>query len=170
MPVRRVLALYKFSKMSKVQHLLHALKYRNHPEIGIALGKIYGETLLSVDLQNEIDLIIPVPLHSKRKRSRGYNQSDQFGKGLAEQLGVECSDEIMKRVIRTETQTRRTKLQRWMNVKEGFEIVHVDRVANKRILLVDDVITTGATIEACGLELINAGCKELSLGCIAAAQ
>lgn len=170
MPVRRVLALYKFSKISKVQHLLHALKYRNHPEIGIALGRIYGDELRSVDLQNEIDLIIPVPLHSKRKRSRGYNQSEQFGIGLSEQLGIECSDDIMKRVIRTETQTRRTKLQRWMNVKEVFEIAQADRITNKRILLVDDVITTGATIEACGLELIKAGCKELTLGCIAAAQ
>jgi ComF family protein len=170
MPVKKVLALYKFNKNSRVQHLLHALKYRNHPEIGIALGKIYGDELRSIEFQNEIDLIVPVPLHGKRKRMRGYNQSEKFGRGLSELLKVECSDEVIKRIIKTETQTRRTKLQRWMNVKEGFEVALSDKVRDKRILLVDDVITTGATIEACGLELLDAGCKELNIGCIAAAQ
>ena len=101
---------------------------------------------------------------------RGYNQSEQFGRGLSELLDVECSDEVIKRILKTETQTRRTKLQRWMNVKEGFEVALSDKVRDKRILLVDDVSTTGATIEACGLELLKAGCKELSIGCIAAAQ
>jgi len=170
LPVTKVLALYKFSKLSKVQHLLHSLKYRSHPEIGIALGRIYGDELLTIDLHNEIDLIVPVPLHGKRKRERGYNQSEQFGRGLSEILGVDCSDEVIRRVIRTETQTRRTKLQRWMNVREGFEVAQPDKVMGKRILLIDDVITTGATIEACGEELVKGGCKELSIGCIAAAQ
>jgi ComF family protein len=170
MPIKGVLALYKFSKISRVQHLLHALKYKSHPEIGITLGKIYGDELRRIDFQNQIDLIIPVPLHRQRKRARGYNQSEQFGKGLSELLNVECSDEVIRRAVKTETQTRRTKLQRWVNVKDGFEIVLPDKVNGKRILLVDDVITTGATIEACGLELLQAGCKELYIGCIAAAQ
>jgi ComF family protein len=170
MPIKSVLALYKFSKRSRVQHLLHSLKYKNHPEIGVALGRVYGNDLCLSGFKNEFDLIIPVPLHAHRKRSRGYNQSEEFGKGLSELLNVECSDKIVKRVIKTETQTRKTKLQRWKNVSEGFEIVKPEKVLNKRILLVDDVITTGATIEACGLQLYQAGCKELSIGCIAAAQ
>lgn len=169
-PIRRVLALYKFSKSSRTQHLLHALKYKSHPEIGAALGRIYGDELRAINFQEEIDLILPVPLHSHRKKNRGYNQSEEFGKGLSELLQVECSDRILKRVIKTETQTRRTKLQRWINVSDGFEVVDPSAVVNKRIFLIDDVITTGATIEACAQQLLQAGCRELNLGCIAAAQ
>lgn len=169
-PIRRVLALYKFSKGSRVQHLLHALKYRSYPEIGVALGRIYGDELRELKLHEELDLIVPVPLHRHKKRSRGYNQSEEFGKGLSDLLQVECTDKLMQRVSMTETQTRKTKLQRWLNVSDRFNIVSPERIRDKRILLIDDVITTGATIEACADALLKAGCKELSVGCIAAAQ
>lgn len=169
-PVRRILALYKFSKGSRVQHLLHALKYRSFPEIGVALGKIYGDELRAINLHQELDLIVPVPLHRHKKRSRGYNQSEEFGKGLAALLNVECTDKVIERVVKTDTQTRKTKLQRWMNVNDRFNIVAPNLVQGKRILLIDDVITTGATIEACADVLFKAGCRELSVGCIAAAQ
>src|SRR5689334_10011646 len=164
--IKGVFALYKFTKSSRVQHLLHALKYKSRPEIGLALGRIYGDDLRSYDLQNEFDLIVPVPLHFRRKQVRGYNQSERFGKGLSEILGIECSDEVVVRIQKTETQTRRTKLQRWTNVKEGFKVESPDRVKGRRILLVDDVITTGATIEACAQRIMDAGSRELTIGCI----
>lgn len=169
-PLRRVLALYKFSKGSRVQRLLHALKYRSHPEIGVALGRIYGDELRGINLHDELDLILPVPLHHYKKRSRGYNQSEEFGKGLSDLLNVQCSDAVIQRTVKTDTQTRKTKLQRWINVSDRFNIIAPDQVRDKRILLIDDVITTGATIEACAEVLFKAGCKELSVGCIAAAQ
>jgi ComF family protein len=168
-PVRYVMALYKFSKKSRVQELLHALKYKNHPEIGFKLGKVYG-AILSTAYKNEFDIIVPVPLHKTRLRQRGYNQSVEFGRGVAEMLEIPCREEIIERVTVTETQTKKTKLLRWQNVSEVFKIVSPQDVEDKRIPLVDDVITTGATIEACAHELLQGMCKDVSIVCIAAAQ
>ena len=169
-PVRFVMTLFKFVKGSRVQHILHALKYKNQPELGNMLGRIYGNDLLEAGYQREFDLIIPVPIHNSRRRKRGYNQSDEFGKGLSEILQIPCSDKMMERKIKTETQTRKTKLSRWENVKEVFRVTKAEEISGKRILLVDDVVTTGATLEACGNALVEAGCKELSIACIASTQ
>lgn len=169
-PVTCVMTLFKFVKESKVQHLLHALKYKNEPELGTALGRMYGHDLLRADYKDQFDLIIPVPLHSSRKRKRGYNQSEKFGTGLGEVLGIPCSDSYMKRQVMTETQTRKSKLNRWENVNAVFKVTHLEAVQHKRILLVDDVVTTGATLEACGQALMDAGCSELSIACIASTQ
>ena len=170
LPVRHVMTLFKFVKQSRVQHVLHALKYKQQPELGEMLGKIYGQDLLEADFDHRFDLIVPVPLHSARRRLRGYNQSEEFGKGLSGKLQVPCSDEYMSRRAMTETQTHKTKLSRWENVEQIFQVVRPEAVADRRILLVDDVITTGATLEACGQALVNAGCRELSIACIAATQ
>ncbi|MFZ6010759.1 MAG: ComF family protein [Bacteroidota bacterium] len=169
-PLRYVMALFKFVKESRVQHLLHALKYNNKPEVGRMLGNVYGQDLLQGNYKNEFDLIIPVPLHRSRKKRRGYNQSDEFGKGIAEILKIPCFDSFIERTLKTETQTRKSKLDRWQNVNEVFSAVKPREIENKRILLIDDVVTTGATIEACGQVLLNAGCAELSIACIAATQ
>ena len=168
--VERVMALFKFVKQTRIQHLMHALKYKNHPEIGVALGRIYGSELKEAGIQNEIDMIIPVPLHRSKKRSRGFNQSERFGYGLSEVLGIPCLDEVLIRTIKTETQTRKTRLNRWQNVKEVFQLGNPEQVRGKRILMVDDVITTGATLEACGSVLLESGCASISIACIAAAQ
>jgi ComF family protein len=170
LPVANVMTLFKFVKQSRVQHLLHALKYKNQPELGVSLGRMYGQDLASANFREKFDLIVPIPLHNSRRRKRGYNQSEEFGKGLSEVLGIPCSDKFVMRVLKTETQTRRSRLSRWKNVKEVFEVVAPDQIQNKRILLVDDVVTTGATLEACGQVLVNAGCSELSIACIASTQ
>lgn len=159
----------KFKKRGRVQQVLHALKYKNHPEVGIALGKIYGRQLCDAGYQDAFDLIIPVPLHISRRRKRGYNQSAEFGRGLSEALNKPCSDTVMQRLVKTETQTRKSKVSRWENVKDIFHVAYPEAVVNKRILLVDDVITTGATIEACGERLLQAGCREVSVAAIAMA-
>lgn len=170
LPVKYVMTLFKFVKESRVQQLLHALKYKHQPELGEMLGRVYGQDLLEANYKKSFDLIVPVPLHSSRRRIRGYNQSEEFGKGLSQILEVPCNDSYMMRSAKTETQTNKTKLSRWENVNNIFHVVKPQNIAEKRVLLVDDVVTTGATLEACGQALIQAGCKELSIACIAATQ
>lgn len=165
--IAHAMALFKFSKSGRVQHLLHQLKYKNHPEIGVMLGRVYGEKLVEANLASAFDVILPVPLHPSRKRKRGYNQSAKFAEGLSEKLGIPFSDTLLVRQRKTETQTRKSKLNRWENMAEVFRIVDPQRVEGKRILLVDDVITTGATIETCGHVLLLAGCATVSMACIA---
>jgi ComF family protein len=134
------------------------------------LGKVYGHRLKETGYSREFDLIIPVPLHEAKKKRRGYNQSEEFGLGLAEVLEIPCSDSYMKRLYMTSTQTRKTRLKRWENVKEVFAVVKPEEIEGQRILLVDDVVTTGATLEAAGKILLDKGCRELSIACIAATQ
>ena len=167
LPVKYGMALFSFSKQGRVQHLLHALKYKNYPEVGIALGKLYGELLLSSGYKTEFDCIIPVPLHPARERRRGYNQSTKLAEGLAEKLLLPVYDNMVKRNTMTETQTKKTKLDRWINVNYVFSVVSKDELENKRILLVDDVVTTGATVEACAQAILDAGCLDISILCIA---
>jgi len=169
LPVKHVMALFKFTKESRIQNLLHKLKYKNHPEIGTMLGRLYGSELLDRAYKNEFELIIPVPLHPSRKRTRGYNQSAEFGKGLSEVLDIPCREEFMERIVKTSTQTRKTKLNRWENVSEVFRVVRPEGIVNKKVLLVDDVITTGATLEACAKVLLEQHCKDISIACISAA-
>jgi len=169
-PVKFVMAQLKFFKESKVQNLLHNLKYRNQPEIAVGLGRMYGHVLLGHNYKDEFDIIIPVPLHKLRKRKRGYNQSEEFGRGLSEVLEIPCIEGAIERHLKTETQTKKTKLKRWNNVNEVFKTIQPEKIVNKRILLVDDVITTGATVEACAKVLLESHCKDISIACIAAAQ
>ncbi|WP_333818574.1 ComF family protein [Ohtaekwangia sp.] len=165
----RATALFKFSKTSRIQHLLHALKYKNQPDVGIMLGNVLGQRLSDVSDWNQSDLIIPVPLHPSRKRKRGYNQSAKFAEGLSRKLGIPFSDDVLIKKISTETQTKKNKLNRWQNVDEVFHVKNPLAVKNKRILLVDDVITTGATIEACAQALLRYGCCEVNVASIAEA-
>ncbi|HEX6891832.1 MAG TPA: ComF family protein [Chryseolinea sp.] len=169
-PVKHAMALFKFSKNGRVQHLLHQLKYRNHPEIGVTLGRFYGEKMRDEsELRSEVDVIIPIPLHPTRKRKRGYNQSAKFAEGLSERLEIPFTDELLERRIKTETQTRKTKLNRWENISGVFGLKVPESIRGKKVLLVDDVITTGSTLEACSQLLIGQGCQQLSIACIAEA-
>lgn len=168
-PIKYAMALFKFSKSGRVQHLLHELKYRNHPEIGIALGRICAEKLTEANLSRSFDLIVPVPLHPSRRRKRGYNQSAKFAAGISEGVSIPYTDNLLVRKLRTETQTLKTKLNRWENMKGVFAMGLQSNLKGTRILLVDDVITTGSTLEACSNILFESGCEELSVACIAEA-
>lgn len=170
LPIRHGLAFLKFQKGGMVQHLLHQLKYNNHPEIAERLGLAYGRDLCQSELQSEFDLIVPVPLHRSRLRHRGYNQSAHFAKGLSESLGITWDESVSIRTQSTATQTRKSKVERWENVKNVFSISENKKILGKKILLVDDVITTGATLEACGQHLLLCGCSSVSIACIAEAQ
>lgn len=170
LPLTYGLAFLKLRKSGVVQKMLHQLKYRHHPEIGIKLGKVYGHELKKMGLSEAFDLIIPVPLHASRKRKRGYNQSAKFAEGLGYALNLPWSESVSIRKRSTKTQTNKSKLERWENVKDVFAIGEAGLIAGKRILLVDDVITTGATLEACGIHLVQNGCSQISVACIAEAQ
>ncbi len=167
-PLRAAAACFIFRKEGGVQHLLHELKYRNSPEIGREIGRIYGRELINAPAFQEAELILPVPLHPEKLRIRGYNQSGVFGEGLQEILSGSLNESALIRETNTGTQTRKSRFARWENVESIFKISDPDQVRNKRILLVDDVITTGATLESCAVNLLKAGVAEISVACIAA--
>lgn len=141
-------SMYFYRKGGKVQHLIHQLKYKGHKEIGIFLGEIYGSQLKESALYNDIDLIIPIPLHQSKLKKRGFNQAELFARGLAQSMQKEMDLKSLVRQIATSTQTKKTRYKRWENVSEIFKLEIPENINGKKILVVDDVITTGATMEA----------------------
>jgi ComF family protein len=167
-PVTDTITFLKFSKKGKVQKLLHALKYRNKPEVGKYLGKIYGLDLKAGGFDKKIDLIIGVPLHPTKLKQRGYNQSDCIAEGLSEALDVPYETNAVIRLIHTASQTKKSRIERFQNVENIFEVIDFEMIKNKRIAIVDDVLTTGSTLESLGITLLNAEAKEISIVTIAA--
>lgn len=168
-PVEGGAARYFFRKSAPVQRLLHNLKYKHAPEIGIFLGKIYGRELLESEVFRSVDVIVPIPLHPAKEKKRGYNQAAVFARGLAQAMGKPADETILFREVYTETQTRKSRLRRWENVKSVFALGETKRIAGKHILLVDDVITTGATMEACMMKLLEVSGTKVSIAAIATA-
>jgi len=160
-------SFFHFRKASKYQSLLHQLKYRGRKDIGIELGRQFGFELLNC-LKN-IDLIIPIPLHPKRLKKRGYNQSEMIARGISEVSGIIIDNNSVKRNVATATQTKKTRMERWENVENIFIVTNADMLKNKHILLVDDVITTGATIEACASAILNIPSVKVSIATLALA-
>jgi len=163
-------ALYYFTKGGKVQNLMHAFKYKGVKQIGNLLGEIAGAQLVKNDIFKTVDLVIPVPLHKKRMRQRGYNQSACFAEGVAQKLNAEVELNNLVRPTATETQTHKSRFDRFNNMQEVFSIIHPERLVNKHVLLVDDVITTGSTLEACGAQLLKIEGLKLSIATIAYAE
>ncbi len=168
-PIRNATAMFYFQEKSPVRKMMHQLKYKNKPEVGIALGKIYGKILAQEEVYQNYHLIIPVPLHIGRLRQRGYNQSAMFAIGLSESMQIPWKNSL-ERKLATQTQTRKTRLERFENVQHAFKLKSPKSLEGKRILLVDDVITTGATLEACALKLFEIPGIELSVVTIAFAK
>lgn len=142
-------AFYYFNKGNKVQRLIHLLKYNGRKDIGIFLGEKQGHYLKYSPFFNTVEVIIPVPLHKKKRMQRGFNQSEQFAIGLGRVMQVPVNPYILYRCRFTETQTRKSRFKRWQNVSEMFALKDNLLLEGKHILLVDDVITTGATLESC---------------------
>ena len=151
--LKAVTACFFFSKEGKVQHLIHELKYKGNSDAGVFLGQELGKSIKGVPLFQGIDYLIPVPLHPKRERERGYNQSMMIAQGIAEETGIPIGDGFLFRSVNTATQTHKSKDERWQNVKDIFEVRHAEQLEGKYVLLIDDVLTTGATLEACALKL-----------------
>ena len=154
-PVFSAAAYYGFNKGGKVQHLIHQLKYKGQEHIGVSVGKLYGFELKYCEDFNCVDAIVPVPLHPKRQKKRGYNQSDCFAEGLAESMNVDADYKTLFRAVESETQTKKSRFNRWQNVESIFQLRDPAMIEGKHILLVDDVITTGATLEACANTLLQ---------------
>jgi ComF family protein len=169
-PVRHALSYLRFLRHGRVQHLLHQLKYQGQRDVGLVLGRWYGTELAEAGLAPDFDLIVPVPLHPRKLAKRGFNQSDTFAEGLAVGLAVPWSSEALRRTAHTDSQTRKNRTERWLNVATIFEVADPAVVAGKKVLIVDDVLTTGATLEACAAVLLAAGCAEVSIATIACAD
>ena len=169
LPIRHALSYLRFVRHGRVQHLLHELKYQGQRDVGTALGQLYGSELHAAGMAPDFDLIIPVPLHPRKLAKRGYNQAAAFATGLAEGLKVPAAVNGLRRTTNTKTQTKKNRAQRWENVATVFEIEDSAAIIGRRVLLVDDVLTTGATLEACGAVLLAAGAAEVSIATIACA-
>ena len=169
-PFESAAAFLYFAKGSKVQNLIHGLKYNNKPEIGTRLGEMYGQKLKAIEKFKEIDLILPVPLHPKRLKKRGYNQSEYFAMGLSNSLEIPLRSDILVRPVATSTQTQKSRFSRFENMKDVFSISNSELLQGKHVLLVDDVLTTGATVEACALELLKVQALRISIASIAFAE
>lgn len=146
--VEAATALFFFRKGGAVQELVHQLKYKGRREIGFILGKQLGSVLLENNLLSTVDVIVPVPLHPKRKRKRGYNQSEMIAEGIASVMNRPVCTTALSRTVHNPSQTRRGVIERWDNVCRIFSLSDASAISDKHLLLVDDVVTTGATLEA----------------------
>jgi len=163
-------AMCYFAKGGKMQHLMHHFKYKGIQKIGNLLGNIAGEQLLKSPVFKSADVVIPVPLHKSRLRKRGYNQSMCFAEGLSEKMRIPIDENNLVRLRATETQTHRSRFSRFENMREVFTLTNPESLRNKHVLLVDDVVTTGSTLEACGTALLKAEGLKLSIATIACAE
>lgn len=159
-----------FYKSGITQKLLHQFKYNNYPEIGELIGTWLGHELLKNKNIGNVDIIIPVPLHPRKEKKRGYNQSLFFAQGISEITKIPIQLKTLKRKQYNESQTHKTKEQRWKSVEHAFWVTDKKMVENKNVLLIDDVITTGATLEACGNQILKCGALSIGIATIALAK
>ncbi|MFI5160074.1 MAG: ComF family protein [Sphingobacteriales bacterium] len=163
-------AMCYFTKGGKMQHLMHQFKYKGVKKIGNLLGNIAGSQLAQNPVYKTVDAIIPVPLHKSRLRKRGYNQAASFAEGVADKLNVPVIENNLVRERATETQTHRSRFSRFENMQEVFTVKNPEALKNQHVLLVDDVTTTGSTLEACGSQLLKIEGLKLSIATIAYAE
>ncbi|MDD4672411.1 MAG: ComF family protein [Bacteroidales bacterium] len=165
--IENACAYFFFSKGSSYQQLLHKLKYDGHKSIGVALGKQLGAVLAQSELYSHIDYVVPVPLHPRKLRIRGYNQAEVIAQGVCEAYNAKLLTNVLVRTEFTQTQTRKTREERARNVAQAFAVSAPAKLSQKHILLIDDVITTGATLEACANKLLTAADCKVSLAALA---
>ena len=163
-------AFYLFQKKGSIQKVLHAIKYKNNKDLAVLVGQWYAEDLKEHELIKQVEAVIPVPLHVKKLQQRGYNQSEEFANGLAKGFDASVNTTVLKRKEFTSTQTKKSKYERWENVEDKFDLNNPDELKHKHVILVDDVITTGATIEACCQTLQQIEGIKISVLCIAYAS
>lgn len=166
-PVEAATAYFHFKKGGGVQSLVHNLKYREHPEIGRYFGRLLGYHLAEHEILSSVDAIVPVPLHPKKQRKRGYNQSEAIAVGISDSLQKPVWNQVLARKVFTDTQTKRSTFQRWENVSEIFAVTETERIGGCHLLLVDDVVTTGATLEAAAQVLKKVEGVRVSLAALA---
>lgn len=158
-----------FNKEGLVQRLMHQFKYQGNVDLGRQLGVIMGARLLESGRFANIDMLVPLPLFENKQKKRGFNQSTILCKGIQEVINVEIVEDAVERPMFTETQTKKNRIERWKNMDGKFQLVNEERIKNKNVLLVDDVITTGATIESCGSTLLESKGLTLSIATLCCA-
>ncbi|HET9825857.1 MAG TPA: phosphoribosyltransferase family protein [Chitinophagaceae bacterium] len=163
LPAVSATAQYYFTKESLMQHLMHHFKYKGNVELGRQLGRLMGNDLQQANRFRYVDALVPLPLFAAKEKRRGYNQATVLCEGIAEVLNVEILRDVIVRPEHTETQTKKGRIERWQNISGKFRLLKPQKVQCKHLLLVDDVVTTGATIESCGHELMQANGTKLSI-------
>ena len=153
--IEKAAAFSYYNKGSRIRKLIHNMKYKGIREIGYELGRIYGLSLKASGFANDIDMIIPVPLHPMKKRVRGFNQSETISMGIADVTHLPVDIKSLARILVSATQTKRSRYERWTNVEGIFKVIDSESIIGKHVLIVDDVITTGSTIESCTNELLK---------------
>jgi ComF family protein len=169
-PVEYASALLYFHKKGIVQELIHNLKYKGQEEIGTVLGEWYAEELRNLAIIKSVDQIIPVPLHKRKLRERGYNQVTNFGLALSKNLNLDYNDSVLLRKIYSKTQSKKNLLHRSDGIDTTFDVSFTEKDHNKHFLLIDDVITTGSTLEACSHALLKIPGAKISVVCMAMAH
>lgn len=160
-PLELVMSMLVFEKHGLVQEIIHKLKYEGHEEVGVLLGDWYAELLK--DKLNDVDIILPVPLHPKRLKERGYNQVTTFCKSLSNRLQIELNEELLVRKIYAKTQTKKSLSSRTEVTKDIFDVVYTSEHQNKHFLIVDDVLTTGTTLEQCAKAVLKIPDSKVSI-------
>lgn len=166
-PLEYATSFYEFEKGNRLQKLLHKMKYHNQKEIGWVLGKHFGALLNQSPLGISTDILVPVPLHPNKEKKRGYNQATWIAWGIAESMNKKIITDNLYRTVNTPTQTQKGRYERWKNVENNFNLNSPHQFNNQHILLVDDVVTTGATIEACAHALLKANHVKISVATLA---
>lgn len=162
-PFQHIAAYAYFVKGGSIQHIVHELKYNHNPIIGSFIGELCGENIKDSDFISTIDLLVPVPLHPERQKERGYNQSFEICKGISIATGIPLDNETLIRKINNPSQTKNARFDRWKNVEDIFSVINRNTFENKHILLVDDVITTGSTLESCAKEILKSEGSKISI-------
>ena len=162
-PVERAAALFYYASHAPAANIVYDMKYHDHPEIGVEMGRLMGREFSEAGFFDGIDMIVPVPLAKKRQRQRGYNQSAELARGLSQATGLPIYDRVVRRTVFLKSQTEMGRWERQENVERVFELKEADALRGRHVLLVDDVVTTGATMTACARELLKAGDIRISL-------
>ncbi len=166
-PLTAAYSQFYFSKEFLIQHLIHQLKYKGDTKIGFYLGEMMGKTLLNSNRFSTIDALIPLPLFSHKEKKRGYNQATVICNGISAVMNIPVLNNAVIRQQATQTQTRKHRTERWENVKDSFKVAKANEISGKHLLLVDDVVTTGATLEACGHVILQVANVKLSMATLA---
>ncbi len=161
--IENATAYFAFKRGSNYQQLIHFIKYKGLKELGFETGRRFGLALSESQNFSNIDIIFPVPLHPKKQKKRGYNQSEWIAKGISETLNKPLSVHHLKRNLHTSTQTKKNRFERWKNVENIFEVSKSDELIGKHVLLIDDIVTTGSTLEACAFPLLKTDGVKVSI-------
>ncbi len=168
--IENATSFFQYRKGSRYQKLIHFIKYKGLKELGFETGKRFGHLLAESRSFNKIDIVVPVPLHERKQKKRGYNQSEWVARGIATVMQKPLISDNLNRLVHTPTQTRKSRYERWQNVEGIFGVKDPDAFIGKNILLVDDVVTTGSTLEACTSELLKVKGTKVSLATLAFAE